>query len=75
MALLPPEHRSRFARSAAALLGMPQLCAVVSTEVEATFAENPMLPRTEEARRVLWGLALPHLFNGAPAPSAESKPA
>ena len=80
-AILSTEQRSRFARSAAALLAMPQICAAVAAEVEATFAENPALPRTEEARRVLWGLAFPQLsqvaltHSAAPKPQTESKTA
>lgn len=59
--ILPAETRQRFARSAAALLAMPAICAAIDAEVEATFAEHPALPATEQARRVLWGLAFPQL--------------
>jgi len=61
MTFLSPATRSRLARSTAAMLAMPQLIAVVSAEVDATFAENPALPPTEEARRIVWALALPQL--------------
>lgn len=63
--LLPREQRLRFALSAQALLGMPELCAAVEAEVEQTLEDHPELPRTEKTRRVLWGLALPRLSQAA----------
>lgn len=69
-ALLSPDQRSRFARSAGALLAMPAICAAVEAEVEATFAEHPALPQTAQARCVLWGLAFPHLSQSALTSSA-----
>ncbi len=61
MTFLTPETRARIARSTAAMLAMPQLLAVVSAEVDATFSENPALPPTEQARRIVWAMALPQL--------------
>ncbi len=72
-ALLSPETRSRFARSAGALLGMPAILAAVDAEVAATFAEHPALPQTEQSRRVLWGLAFPQLSAAALHPSAAAQ--
>ena len=69
-ALLSPDQRSRFARSAGALLAMPAICAAVEAEVEATFAEHPALPQTALARCVLWGLAFPQLSQSALTSSA-----
>lgn len=63
--LLSPETRKRFAISTAAMLAMPQLCEAICAEVEAVFSEHPTLPPTEQARRVLWGLALPHISQAA----------
>lgn len=73
--LLPTELRIRFARSAGVLLAMPAICAAVDAEVEATFAEHPALPRSEAARRVLWGLALPQLSQAALAATATQEKA
>lgn len=73
MTLLPADTRSRFARSTAALMAMPELVAAVEAEVEATFAEQPMLPRTAQARCILWGLALPQLSQTARAANSTQK--
>lgn len=72
MSLLSPDTRQRFAVSAAALMAMPELYEAISAEVEATFAEHATLPRTEQARRILWGLAPPHISQAASA--ADSTP-
>jgi hypothetical protein len=74
-ALLPADQRARFARSAGAMLAMPALIAAVDAEVEATFTEHPALPRTEPARRILWGLALPKLSQAALAATEQPKTA
>lgn len=58
------EVRARLACSTAAIMAMPQLLDAIETEVAATFAEHPTLPQTEQARRILWALALPK-FSGA----------
>lgn len=58
MTFLTPETRARIAQSTAAMLVMPQLLAAVSAEVDATFNENPALPPTEQARRIVWAIAL-----------------
>jgi len=57
------------------MMAMPDLRRAVEAEVEAVFAENPTLPRTEEVTRILWGLVLPRLSQAATeAASAASKP-
>jgi len=66
MTFLSPDTRSRIARSTAAMLAMPQLLAAVTAEVDATFAENPALPPTEQARCIVWALALPMLAAAEP---------
>lgn len=65
MTLLSPSTRARIARSTAALLAMPELLALVDAEVAATFSEHPALPPTEQARRILWALALTQLNQAA----------
>lgn len=65
MTFLSPDTRTRIAHSVAAMLAMPQFLACVAAEVDATFAENPALPPTEESRRIVWALALPMLSRAA----------
>ena len=61
MTFLTPETRARIARSTAAMLAMPQLLDAITAEVEATFNEHPALPPTEQARRIVWSIALTQL--------------
>ena len=53
------------ARSAAAMLSMAPLLEAIDAEVAATFSDHPTLPQTEQARRILWALALPQFSNEA----------
>lgn len=75
MTILTPETRQRLARSTAAMMAMPQLMEAIAAEVDATFRENPILPQTEQARRILWALAIPQLSQCAETPEQKEKAA
>ncbi len=72
MSILTADTRTRMARATATMLAMPALMDAIDGEINTIFRENPMLPATEQARRILWGLTLPEFSKyGAENPDAQ----
>lgn len=67
---MTPEIRHKLAITAATVVTETAVMERIEAEVAAVLDEQPMLPRTETVRRVLWALVFLNLFTAAEAPSA-----
>lgn len=66
---MTPEIRHKLAITAATVVTETSVMDRIEAEVAAVLAEQPMLPRTETVRRVLWALVFLNLFTAVEAPA------